>query len=301
MKRSSRRQFEVSDIAAFDDEALRTFLDPCDGGVDACELGLALQKMDSALQHRVERILPDHAAQPFHNGLSMRCDGGALARAQQHVLAVLYWPLVYWHEPDDYDALIHGEHIHPRLLDALDIEDRIVCDIGAGSGRFALRAAEVAAKVIAVDVTPQLLQRLQERARALGLANVETRRGRFNALPLETGSVDVAVACSSFTTSGPHGGARALAEAERIVRPGGDVVVIWPQSVDWLRARGFTYLAVLGDRSVHFDDVATAERLCRRYYSDAAADWVLEHRSSDVPFAVLGTRPPSDLCIKRID
>jgi len=85
------------------------------------------------------------------------------------------------------------------------------------------------------------------------------------------------------------------------VRPGGDVVVIWPPDPHWLRARGFQYIAVHSDDSVHFRDVAAAERLCAHYYSAAAASWVRSTRSSDVPYAVLGVTPPSDLCIKRVE
>src|SRR5205807_2597756 len=118
--------------------------------------------------------------------------------------------------PEDYAALTDGERLHPHLLDVLELDGRDVCDVGAGAGRFTLAAAPRARHVIAVDVVTPLLEMLEHRARAAGHTNVETRRGAFTALPLDDASVDIAVACSAFTRTGPHGGAAALAEAERI-------------------------------------------------------------------------------------
>jgi ubiquinone/menaquinone biosynthesis C-methylase UbiE len=182
----------------------------------------------------------------------------------------------------------------------LDLDGRVVCDIGAGAGRFTLLAAACAQTVIAVDAVPALLERLRRNAAVAGRRNVDVRRGSFAALPLDDASVDVAVACSSFRSQAPHGGRRALAEAERVVRPGGEVAVIWPQERAWFRRHGFTYIALHSDDVVRFRDVATAERLCAAYYSAAAATWVRRHNTAEVPYRVLGTSPPSSVCVKRV-
>jgi SAM-dependent methyltransferase len=293
-------EFSVDDVGLFDDEALRTFLDPRDGGVDPALLGTAMQRSDGRLIQRVIAALPSDAAARFADSRATPADDSMVATAQRDVMELLFWPLVYWNDPDDYEELINGEHLHPRLLDAIDLDARSVCDIGAGTGRFSLAAAARARHIIAVDAVPELLRRLDAKALPAGISNIETRRGRFAALPLPDRSVDIAVACSSFTTGGPHGGDAAINEAQRIVRPGGDVVVIWPQDPQWFLQRGFQYIAVHGERTVHFRDVATAERLCSQYYSADAADWVRVHNSAEVPFSVLGMSPPSDLCIKSI-
>ena len=294
-------EFSVDDIGLFDDEALRTFLDPRDGGVDPAMLGTALQLGGAQLIQRVIAALPSDAAARFADSRATPADDSTVATAQRDVMELLFWPLVYWNDPDDYEELISGEHLHPWLLDAIDLDARTACDIGAGTGRFSLAAAARARHIIAVDAVPELLRRLEAKARAAGISNIETRRGRFAALPLPDRSVDIAVACSSFTTGGPHGGDAAINEAQRVVRHGGDVVVIWPQDPAWFLERGFQYIAVHGDRAGHFRDVATAARLCSRYYSADAADWVRTHDSAEVPFNVLGMSPPSDLCIKRVE
>lgn len=264
------------------------------------ELATALAGCDDHLVRRVRRSLPASAAASFSAVHAATATQDTVARARRRVLRQLFWPLVYWLRPDDYEALIGGEEISRRVLDELDIDGRTICDIGAGTGRFALMAAPRARRVIAVDGVPMLLERLEQKARRLGLTNIETHRAPFAALPLPNASVDLAVACSAFTTRGTHGGDAAVDEAERIVRPDGDVAIIWPQHHRWLTARGYDYVRVRGEGTVHFSDVEQAVRLCKTYYSAAAARWVREHATADVPYSVLGVHPPNDLCIRRI-
>lgn len=292
--------FSVEDLGCLDDDAMRTFFAPSRGGVPARDLGRALSGCDETLVLRVRNSLPPAAAADFTAAQAQGYRRDAIAHARQFVLARLFWPLVYWLRPDDYEELIRGEQISARLLTELDLDAKTVCDIGAGTGRFALVAAPRARRVIAVDGTPVLLERLARTATRLGYTNLETRRGAFSALPLADASVDLAVACSAFTTWGPHGGDAALDEAERIVRPGGEVAIIWPQDRRRFGARGYHYLQVRGGGVVRFRDVATALHLCATYYSASAAEWVSAHNSADVPYSVLGVRPPSDMCIRRI-
>jgi len=212
----------------------------------------------------------------------------------------LFWPLVYWNRPDDYDELVAGEPIHPQVLEQLEIEGTSVCDLGAGTGRLTLLMAARARHVVAVDAVPALLDRLQRRARSAGLSNITVVRAGFVPLPLADDSVHLAVACSVFTHEASSGTERALHEAERIVEPGGQVAIIWPHHPEWFAARGYEHRSFEGNTVMHFRDVATARRLCELYYSPAAVRWVIEHASADVPFEVLGTKPPNDVCIKRV-
>ena len=59
------------------------------------------------------------------------------------------------------------------VLNALGItRTSVVCDVGAGTGYFALRLAKLATHVYAVDVEPQLLVLLRDRVASAGLQNV---------------------------------------------------------------------------------------------------------------------------------
>ena len=296
------RAFVLDQLDGFDDEALATFLAPGEDGVDPERLGRALGgEAFAALAERVAAALPPGARTPFHRGHGTAPhDPQQRDRDRRYVVRRLFWALLYWHDPGGYEELVAGEQIDPGLLDTLAIDGRVVADVGAGAGRFTLFAARRAQRVIAVDAVPALLQRLQRKACDQELDNVETRRGSFVRLPLDDASVDMAVACSSLTSQTPWGGDAALAELQRVVRPGGEIVVIWPDDPHWFCHRGFTYLTVPATTEMHFRDVASAERICAEFYSAAAARWVREHRARVVPFEVLGVRPPSDACIKRV-
>lgn len=298
--RAERAGFRFEDIDSFDDDALETFLDPSDGGVDAHALGLAAIGCAPAMVERLRRSLPASSAKEFLRSTRSRATPDAVAEARRRIIDQLLWPLVYWTRPDDYEQLIRGEEIAERVVDELGLDGKEVCDIGAGSGRFTLRAAPRARRVVAIDAVPVLLQRLMDSARRRGLHNIEPRRGAFRALPLADGSVDVAVACSSFTAHGPHGGVGALFEAERVVRAGGLVAIIWPQKPRWLRNHGYEHVVVRTRCSKTFEDQQTAERLCSLYYSRAAERWVRAHRTHEVPYSVLGGAPPADVCVKLI-
>jgi ubiquinone/menaquinone biosynthesis C-methylase UbiE len=295
------QRYVLQHLAAFDDEGLRTFLAPGDGDIGPGRLGTALQGAEwDGLAGRVAGVLPGQAREAFEASRDWPEPPELVALRRRQVLDTLFWALLYWNDPDAYEELVAGEQIHPGLLQALDLDGRIVADLGAGAGRFTLFAARHAAWVIAVDAVPPLLERLRRKADDLELDNVETRRGSFMQLPLDDASVDIAVSCSSLTSHAPWGGECALEEAERIVRPGGDLVVIWPDVPDWFCGRGFTYRALPGNAEMHFRDVESAARICTDFYSEEAAQWVRDNHARVVPFAVLGVSPPSDACFKRV-
>lgn len=73
------------------------------------------------------------------------------------------------------------------LLDA----SQVVADLGCGTGQLAEVVAPFVRRVIAVDESAAMLK--AARARLASLDNVELRAGNVEALPLEDGSVDVAI------------------------------------------------------------------------------------------------------------
>lgn len=54
-----------------------------------------------------------------------------------------------------------------------------VVDIGAGTGQFALAACEIASRVVAVDVSPVMLDQLRAKADQTGVANLEVVEAGF--------------------------------------------------------------------------------------------------------------------------
>jgi ArsR family transcriptional regulator len=99
-----------------------------------------------------------------------------------------------------------------------------VADLGAGDGNFSFLLATRAKEVIAVDSSKKMLEVAREYAAKHGLRNVEFRQGDMEELPIEPASIDLAFFSQSLHHA-LHPG-RALAEAHRILRPGGRVVVL---------------------------------------------------------------------------
>lgn len=102
---------------------------------------------------------------------------------------------------------------------------RHVADLGAGEGALTLLLARYAAKVTAVDTSPQMLRHVEERAKNEGLADrVQMAEGDIEALPLPDAGMDVA-----FLSQALHHAARpqqAVAEAARVLNDRGILVVL---------------------------------------------------------------------------
>ena len=127
----------------------------------------------------------------------------------------------------------------------------IVADLGCGEGYLTVEAACWAKRVIAIDRSEPALRRARSLARRRHVANIDWKRGELEALPLDDGAVDVALLSQALHHAESPAGA--LAEAVRIVKPGGRVLVLD------LRTHGETWVRErLGDRWLGFDDRALA-------------------------------------------
>ena len=100
----------------------------------------------------------------------------------------------------------------------------VIADVGAGEGGFALLLAERAKKVIAVDTSARMIEVGREQAIRHGIKNIEFRQGDMEELPIRDGKVDLVF----FSQSLHHAlhPERAVSEANRILRPGGRVVIL---------------------------------------------------------------------------
>ncbi|MAG34434.1 MAG: ArsR family transcriptional regulator [Deltaproteobacteria bacterium] len=102
-----------------------------------------------------------------------------------------------------------------------------VADVGTGTGILALELAALGLHVIGVDRSEAMLEGARRKWEAVAPASpghIEFRRGNAHDLPLETDSVDATFA--HMVLHSVEEPARAISEMARVVRPGGQVVVV---------------------------------------------------------------------------
>ena len=129
-----------------------------------------------------------------------------------------------------------------------------VADLGCGDGYLAVEASRWASRVIAVDRSAAVLTRARGLARRRKVRNIIWKRGELERLPIRDAAVDVALLSQALHHAGrPE---QAIAEAARIVVPGGRVLVLdlREHSESWVRER-------LGDRHLGFGDEGLAALL----------------------------------------
>ncbi|MBI3001932.1 MAG: metalloregulator ArsR/SmtB family transcription factor [Deltaproteobacteria bacterium] len=110
-----------------------------------------------------------------------------------------------------------------------------VADIGCGTGSLSLELARLAKKVIAVDLSREMIRQANRVARERASQNIVFRLGDAEKLPLEDRSVDAAfcVLVLHFLEQP----AKAVLELCRILRPGGPVILVdlVPHGQEWMR------------------------------------------------------------------
>jgi ubiquinone/menaquinone biosynthesis C-methylase UbiE len=204
----------------------------------------------------LQEMAPDRASE---------CAADAATHARHHAgVAYPRWYLKRWHflpegylsrrSARGYDGLVRRVYyagverrVQRALVDALSQQSPAdVLDLGCGPGRTlrALGAAFPDAQLTGVDLSPYMLDLAQRRTAAFD--KVRLVHADVTELPFEAASYDAVCASHLVGHLPPGPAAAAVAEARRVLRPGGRLYVIdhaWHRRLDNERLRDGECLA----------------------------------------------------------
>jgi ArsR family transcriptional regulator len=116
---------------------------------------------------------------------------------------------------------LFGRRADIALLGLFD-ERWTVADLGCGTGAVTQSLAPFVDRVIAIDESSAMLSAAKKRLHGVG--NVDIRNGRLESLPIGDGEVDVALVFLVLHYAAEP--ARVIAEAARVLKPGGRLLVL---------------------------------------------------------------------------
>jgi len=112
-----------------------------------------------------------------------------------------------------------------QLIEKLGINpDDVVMDFGCGPGFFMVELAKKAKKVIAVDLSPEMLKKAQGKVAKAGIKNVEFLQSDGTNIKVEDDSVDLILLVTVYHEVGET--LTVLAEFRRILKATGTLVIV---------------------------------------------------------------------------
>lgn len=208
---------------------------------------------------------------------------------------------IYKTEGDKYEALIAREDHQGNILKSLQeitpLNDRLVLDLGAGTGRLACLLAPIVKSVHAFDISEEMLRVCREKFTKSGFSNWQVDIADHRNLPVADGSANLVVSgwsLSYLAVWNPDTWREELetwmAEMKRVLMPGGFIVLFESLGTGndspiklghlkdfypWLDEMGFQNKWIRTDYK--FESLAEAEELSRFFFGDELGKKVREN------------------------
>ncbi len=182
-----------------------------------------------------------------------------LRAAEIAVLDSMHDWLIYVLDPIQYDHLDFLKWDDSSLLEMADFEDKIILDVGSGTGRLAFAVAPQARVVYAVEPVANLRRFLWEKRQQLGLTNVYPIDGAMEQIPFPANFADLILSGHVF---GDDLDAEYL-EMFRVVKDGG-MILLHPGANASAEDKSHHYLVQKGFHFGTFEE--PGDGLKRKYW-----------------------------------
>ena len=209
---------------------------------------------------------------------------------------------VYKNHAQDYERLIAKEDYRGNILTAIqsriDLNNLVIADIGAGTGRFTRMLKPYAKDILGLDLSMQMLRVAKTLLRAHSQSGWYLSAADNRNLPNAANAVDLAIAGWSFGHATvwyedmwKKEISLSIMELLRIVRPGGTAMVFEtlgsgsdePGPPTKTLADYYTYLEqdlgfekIIIETDYRFSSLEEAEELSRFFFGDELGDKVVE-------------------------
>ncbi len=107
------------------------------------------------------------------------------------------WDILYRDYPEVYEAFSSVPYhptVYEQLTGIIDLRDKVIADVGAGTGKSTLGLAAPARRVIGIEYEPAMLRVAKEKCGGERTGKLSFTAGDARALPLADDSVDVVAA-----------------------------------------------------------------------------------------------------------
>ncbi|MCC7117297.1 MAG: methyltransferase domain-containing protein [Anaerolineales bacterium] len=214
---------------------------------------------------------------------------------------------IYKTEGDKYEALIAREDTQGNILQSLraivPLADKVVYDLGAGTGRLTRLLAPHVRQVRAFDISEEMLRVCREKLTAAKLSNWQVDVADHRQLPATNHSADLVVSgwsVSYLAVWNPNSWRaeleKWLGEMKRVLRPNSFIVLFEslgtgneaPIQLDhlkdfyiWLDESGFQNEIIRTD--YQFASLAEAEELSRFFFGDELGERVVKNGWTTLP------------------
>jgi len=209
---------------------------------------------------------------------------------------------IYKNEGDQYEALIAREDFQGNILRALreivPLDNLVVYDLGAGTGRLTCLLAPYIAHVRAFDISEEMLRVCRQKLLISGLTNWQVDVADHRQLPVEDYSADLIVSgwSVSYLAVWDSEGTwhiqleKWMTEMKRVLKPGGMIVLFESLGTgneapiplehlkdfySWLDETGFQQKWIRTDYK--FDSLEEAEYLSRFFFGNELGDKVSQN------------------------